>query len=372
MLNERRAIIIGAGPGGCAAAIHLRRAGVATMILESRPFPRVKVCGEFIAPAATNVLESLIAAGDLHRLGGKRVDRFVLECGNRERVWTLPNPAWAISRSTLDDALLDIARSLGATIIQPGTVRRAEFGEASAAVELADGREIVADVIIHADGSGRHDPRGPTPMAPGWVGQKCHFQPPAAAIDGVRIRTCRGAYVGTVAVDGGIATCALAVRSSELGRFGGDADRLLSAIWPKFDPHWRRGPWHSCGVARGGYRRPGHWRSLRVGNAAAAVDPVGGEGIGLALWAGAALARALGASAWTSESLTSIESQFEADYRRKLRTRLPACRFAAELLVRPWIARSLWWALEASDLTMWPWFRLTGKLDAAEAAQPLG
>jgi len=83
MTTSTHTLVIGAGPGGCAAAIALARAGLAVTIAEAKPFPRVKVCGEFISPAATDALERLLPPERLRQLGAERVNRFHLELDDR-------------------------------------------------------------------------------------------------------------------------------------------------------------------------------------------------------------------------------------------------------------------------------------------------
>ena len=117
-------------------------------------------------------------------------------------------------------------------------------------------------------------------MAPGMFGHKCHLRAPEGVISGVTMRSCRGAYVGTICVEGGLATCALAATHKVTTRFKGDTDAMLASLWPGYRPAWRTSDWKACGIARSGYITPGHPRSIRIGNAAAAVDPVGGEGLG--------------------------------------------------------------------------------------------
>jgi 2-polyprenyl-6-methoxyphenol hydroxylase-like FAD-dependent oxidoreductase len=359
-VNETmRAVVIGAGPAGCAAAFHLARAGVRVTVVEARAFPRVKVCGEFVSPAATGLLERIVSAADLRDAGARLVDRFVLELGGREREFAMPTPAWALSRRGLDVLLLSRAKGEGAEVLQPVAVRRVEYSDAGARVLLADGRRLDADLVINADGWGRHDPAGPVGADPRLIGHKCHLRVPGG-VRGVRIRACAGAYIGTIGVEDGLATCALAARKELTARHGGDADALLRALWPAYAPAWREGPWLACGVQRSGYVSPGHGRSFRVGNGAAAVDPVGGEGIGLALWSGTTVAGLL-AGVRDERGFHRVQREFAELYRRRLRARLPACRLAAGVLMRPRLVACAWPMLAATGLTVGPWYALTGK-----------
>lgn len=360
----QRVVVIGAGPAGSAAAAGLARRGFDVTIVEARRFPRAKVCGEFISPTATGLLESLVGTGALDRAGAHRVRTLVIEHDDREVTWPLPTPAWALSRASLDQLLLDRAASLGAYVLQPCRVAGVGYDESGAVVGLADGRSLHADLVIHADGSGRFDAgsRRSTPCRRAVVARKCHLRVPHG-IDGVRMRAAHGAYVGTVQVEHGLSTCALVARKDLVAAHRSDEDAMLASLWPGYDPSWRVGEWLACGVPASGYIRPGHLRSLRVGNAAAAVEPVGGEGIGLALWAGATLADLLAEVPRDSTvaALQSVQASLGRLYRARLRVRLPACRLAGAALMRPSIVRMAWPTLGAPNLTIRPWYALTGK-----------
>ncbi|MBI1190896.1 MAG: FAD-dependent oxidoreductase [Tepidisphaera sp.] len=354
------AAVIGAGPAGCAAARQLAASGWRVTIFERAVFPRVKVCGEFVSPAATDVLESILPAATLLHAGAKRVQDVVLVVQGRSREWQMPEPAWALSRAGLDTLLLEAARQAGAEVRCPASVRDVEYGAAGVTVVLADGERVAADIVIHADGVGRFDPAGPTPAAPGLVGMKCHLRLPPGRSGGalLTMRSAPGAYVGTVGVEAGLATCALVACKALVNAAGGDGDALLARVWPEFRPAWREGEWKASAVARGGYREPGDERSFRVGNAAGAVDPVGGEGIGLALWSGRRLGEMLAArpGAWRE-----LQREFAASYRRRLRVRRWGCRVVAEIMMRPRLAGMLWPVAARPKASLRAWYALTGK-----------
>ena len=85
---EADVIVVGAGPGGSAAAANLARRGLGVLLLEKTHFPREKVCGDGFTPRTTRALVRLgidtsQEAGWLHNRGlrvyGGRVEPFQLD-----------------------------------------------------------------------------------------------------------------------------------------------------------------------------------------------------------------------------------------------------------------------------------------------------
>lgn len=354
--------ILGAGVAGASLALRLARAGRRVTLIEGRAFPRVKVCGEYLSPASARELHELLPEDALRALGAKRADMFALELDERAIEWPTPTGAWSLSRATLDTELVRLARAAGAEVLQPESAQTVELGDECVRINLASGREVLASVVVHADGSGRLDPAGPTPTVKGLVGLKCHYRP-EQPVRGVRIRVSRGAYLGTIAIERGCATLALCAHSELVREFAGDHDALVRSRWPAWDLTRRTSDWKACGVPRAWPIAPAHPRSVRIGNARAAVDPVGGEGMGLALWSAARAAEALGAIDWrTTDALVQAQRKLHAEYCRRLRTRLPACRWAAELAMSPRLVRAAWPVLRATrPVTFGAWYRLMGK-----------
>jgi flavin-dependent dehydrogenase len=83
----KSAVVIGAGPAGCCAAVLLARLGVRVTLIEKKAFPRVKVCGEFVSPAGTEALERVVSPGQLVEAGARRVSLMALERGDRAVEW---------------------------------------------------------------------------------------------------------------------------------------------------------------------------------------------------------------------------------------------------------------------------------------------
>lgn len=64
-MNRYDVIVIGGGPAGSASALFLARFGYKVALLDQATFPRDKVCGEFISPAADSILERLGVLSDI-------------------------------------------------------------------------------------------------------------------------------------------------------------------------------------------------------------------------------------------------------------------------------------------------------------------
>ena len=69
------ALVVGGGPAGATAAILLAKAGWRIGVVEKKPFPRRKVCGEFISATSWPLLRELGVAESLMAQAGPEIRR---------------------------------------------------------------------------------------------------------------------------------------------------------------------------------------------------------------------------------------------------------------------------------------------------------
>ena len=62
---QQPVVIVGAGPVGCATALHLARRGVASVVLDRAREPSEKVCGEGLMPHGVRELRGLGLGGHM-------------------------------------------------------------------------------------------------------------------------------------------------------------------------------------------------------------------------------------------------------------------------------------------------------------------
>ncbi len=153
--------VVGAGPGGSAAAITLARAGLRVALIDRQAFPRTKPCGDLIgyggvALARTLGVDAETVAPYLPLRGAvviaPQTRPLVLRASNRNR-----KDARVIPRHIFDTALVHAAERAGATFIRLHV--RDLLHERGAVVGVSGGdaqttTTIRARAVIGADGYG--------------------------------------------------------------------------------------------------------------------------------------------------------------------------------------------------------------------------
>ena len=326
---RRDPLILGAGPAGTAAAITLGRAGRRPVLIERSAGPTDKVCGDFLS---IDAIEWARALGvDPATLGGEPIRVVRLTHGGQTAETALPFPALGLSRRTLDAALLRQAENAGAVVRTGQTVRRLSRDGNQWSVQIDGQAALTAESVFLA--TGKHDPRDlPRPgTQQGAIGMKMYFAlaPNAArALQGATELTLfPGGYAGLQHVDNGRTVLCIAVRRDTFQRYGGGWAGLVGAI----EQRSRRfagmlegarallpRPLAVAGIPYGYLASPD--RLFRLGDQAAVIPSLTGDGMAIALYSGQKAAEA-----W----LSGIES---GGFQHRLaRTLTPQMRLAGLL-----------------------------------------
>jgi flavin-dependent dehydrogenase len=293
-------LILGGGPAGSAAAIALARGGVRPELVERSDGTHDCVCGAFMSADTLAVLDQL--GVDPEQLGARPISGLRLVAGTTCANLSLPFRAAGLARRTLDAALLEVAERAGAKV-RRATRARAVY-PASLAVELLGDELVLADALFLA--TGKHDlrgaPRPRTRAAADFVGLRAelpHSGRRFGALSGlVELHLFDRGYAGLLLQEQGSCNICLSVSRDRLASAGSvallvagileEAPLLGDRIGGDLPRHWEA----VAGLPYG-------WRAsdtpsglFRIGDQAAVIASLVGDGLGMALTSGVSAARA--------------------------------------------------------------------------------
>lgn len=328
-------LIVGGGPAGAVAALALARAGAPHLLLERTRETGDALCGGFL---------SWRTLATLARLGieppGERITRVRLFADERSVEAALPRAALGISRRSLDALLLGTAERAGAAVERGVAVRAAD----RQAVRLADGAELTADALFLA--TGKHELRGlARPFEPGadpTIGLRVRLPatPTLRRLSGgaIELHLFDGGYAGLCCHEDGSGNLCMAVRRSRLHAAGSPA-ALLAELASELPRLGERLAASSPGAADAVANVPYGWRAtsgtaglFRLGDQAAVIPSLAGEGMGIAIASGAAAASAY------LDGGPAASVRYQRDFARATRLPVGVATAAWHLAERPALA----------------------------------
>jgi flavin-dependent dehydrogenase len=337
-------LILGAGPAGCAAGIALARGGAKPLLVDRDPLVADALCGGFLSWRTAGRLRAL--GVDAEGLGAHPVERLILYGQGRPAEIALPNRAFGLSRRVLDTALRQRAVAEGAELIHD-TVRQVEGVQVTGRAHSWQ-----ADSLFLA--TGKHDLRGttrPRQAKDPALGLRVRMTPsPGLArrlAHTIELHLFDGGYAGVVLQEDGSANVCLAVRKSLMGEAAADPVRLLAQLAAKH-AHFalRLEPgWHDLRIDCIG-SIPYGWSAqatepgvFRLGDQAAVIPSLAGEGIDIALASGIAAAEA-----WLAGG-SGAAPAYQQDLYKRVKSPLLWAAVAWGLAERPAISK---WGLAAA------------------------
>jgi menaquinone-9 beta-reductase len=213
-------IVIGGGPAGCAAALGLNRLGYRVVLCDQAKFPRDKVCGEFISPAADPILKRLGVLERIEALSPKRLKGVAISSYEGEEIVIdyplLPGmdarpTSLSVPRYELDAILIEQVKQVGVEVREQHKV--AEFLYDDGRVNGVSGWDesktsfsLKAPLVIDAGGRNalslkkmglKNKPAGTTKIA-----MAAHWQGAQIADDYCYMHVSRPGYTGISSVGG--------------------------------------------------------------------------------------------------------------------------------------------------------------------------
>ncbi len=367
--------VIGGGPAGSTAAALLADSALRVIVLEKGTFPRDKVCGEFLSPAGIDLLLRLGVWPRVSATQPQIVRAFVLTTRRHDAQCPLPWPGLGISRWTLDRLLWEHAQASGAVTWDRSAVVKVQ-GDFARGFSLEVQRpsrppeRVHARSVICAAGRQWRSPRGATVARPslrqGLVGLKAHFY--GVHLDQrVELHAVPRGYCGVAEVEGERANLCCLVRADAFRRAGGTPDRL-------FDHMLQENPRLRARMA--GARRVGpHWLAVsfayrkraapvddgiwRIGDSAAMIAPLTGDGMSMALRSAEIAAATLRAAFGGHLTWERAAAAYVAGWRRVFSRRLWWGERLERTLLSPQLAGLACLVLNLMPALMGPVYRCT-------------
>jgi geranylgeranyl reductase family protein len=275
------ALVVGAGPAGSAAALHLARGGARVVLAERARFPRDKPCGGGITGRALRhapcAIDSVVE--DV-------VDRFELGLGYRKRFERrCDGPVILMTqRRRLDALLAEQAAAAGADLREASRVEELAPGPDGATARVG-GARLHAGVVVGADGANGITARA-AGLGEGIVrGVAFEANVPWGRLPEERYRGRAVVELGVVPGGYGWVFPKQTHANLGVGGWAGEGPRLREHLVRLAHKHGvdaasledPRG--HRLPMRRPGETAPARGRVLLVGDAAGLVDPLSGDGI---------------------------------------------------------------------------------------------
>jgi flavin-dependent dehydrogenase len=363
-LTRFDALIIGGGPAGSTAALLLAKAGWSVAVVEKAPFPRRKVCGEYIAPTNHSLFKQFGILDEVLKHAGPEVRRVALVSKSSPVIARMPHSkhlsdGWGrgVRREILDTLLMNRAREAGAKSWQPWSVIDVEKSK-NIFVSWLESKvnnekvEIESRVVIAAHGSWGigHLPTQPsrqTPKASDLLAFKAYLENASLPADTMTMLVFPGGYAGTASCDHDLTSFSCCIRRDRLEEIrrlapnekaGEAAYRHIvkSCPWLREVLQGARlnGEWLATGPIRPGIRQRYKDGIFLVGNAAGEAHPTIADGISMAIQSAWLLCERLTRArsrALTDSELHEVARDYNRSWLRAFRMRIRAAEVFARL-----------------------------------------
>jgi FADH2-dependent halogenase len=312
------ALIIGGGPGGSTAATFLARAGKRVLLMEKERFPRFHI-GESLLPYNRQIFAEMGVLPKLEGMGLIRKHGAQFHLGNgsqslalifRNGCFTRELEAFQVERSIFDHALLEHAQQCGAEVREACTVARFSTDADGATVQTRNEKGTTETFrgafLIDASGRGNltGNQEGLREVYPNHrkLAVFGHFagvglDPGVKGGDTIIVRL-ENKWFWIIPLNAEKTSVGCVMDPEEFASARESPERIFTRLWESSPPLRERmqparllGAMHTTSDFSYYNRRFVGQRLLRVGDAAAFMDPIFSAGVYLACYSGKLAAR---------------------------------------------------------------------------------
>ncbi len=366
--------IVGGGPAGASAAIHLAMMGARVALFEQKRFPRAKLCGEFISPECLRHFARLGVEERMLASGGARLTQtlFYSRSGSKVNVpshwFGARELALGLSRAEMDNNLLVRAREAGVEVFEEtqAVALLTDKGRVSGVRLKREGETFECRARLTVDASGRqhalsrfieHKAQGHSRAR--LVAFKAHLEEARGVDDSCEIYFYSGGYGGLSRVEKGLSNLCFIANARDVRACQSDAARVMRRVvmsnararetlgQARTASEW-------LAVSLDGFGRRALVPAdglIAIGDAASFIDPFTGSGMLMALESGELAARVImnWLAANSSENLSLLSEEYRARYHEKFDARLRICSWMRRAAFVPRLAEALIFALGKSE-----------------------
>ncbi|RAU84505.1 NAD(P)/FAD-dependent oxidoreductase [Pontibacter arcticus] len=339
-------VIIGGGLAGLVSALELSKAGRQVILIEKKGYPFHKVCGEYVSNEVLPYLHRLgLNPSDL---GAATIHQFLLSSPKGNTLTAnLATGGFGLSRYTLDNHLYEMAKAAGVSFKLHTSVNHVTFADDTFTVQLSDGGQLEAKVVLGAYGKrtnlDRQLNRRFFRMRSPYIGVKYHIRYPAPA-NQIALHNFKDGYAGISAVEGGTyCLCYLTTRQN-LKQHGTIAAMEQAILYQ--NPHLK----HIFETAEFLFEQPEVINEitfatktcienhiLMCGDAAGMITPLCGNGMAIAIHTGKLAAEHVQHYFSNGHNRQQLEQNYARSWKNQFENRLRVGRtvqrlFGAEIL----------------------------------------
>ncbi|WP_093112702.1 NAD(P)/FAD-dependent oxidoreductase [Salinimicrobium catena] len=341
-MEREEVIIIGGGPAGMTAAIHLAKNGIKTTVFEKETFPRHKVCGEYLSKEILPYFGELDV--NLNDLKPKDITRMRYSSLNGRTLSTeLPLGGLGVSRYGLDDLLYRTAVRSG-VIVKEEKVSAVDFSDDHFIVNTSE-NTYKSRFVLGAYGKrdlldkqlGRSFFQKPAP----WVGIKSHYEKNDFPDDLVELHNFKGGYCGLSKTEtGAVNVCYLATYKSfrkmkdpelfreKVLRKNPFLDEFFSEAKEIFEK--------PMSIAQISFRRKESVENhmLMIGDTAGLIHPLCGNGMAMAIQSARIASEVILKQIQQKSPIREMmEKEYEQRWQKEFNRRLTAGRYLQKVLL---------------------------------------